>query len=166
MSLTKREKERGIDPDAPKGISFYSVKGDETRFAKSSAQIQAYINSSNMGINASRGQDKGWRLSADWVKRVRAFQADEDRMDRLSAKLRLEDGVTPNTIQILHYLYGRQIRAYAQKLKNNENPFEEKYLQEISSNSDEPVVSEPGEPTDPKPTKKKKTNSQDSGTGQ
>lgn len=116
----------------PEGIGFYNIKSDETHYAKLEPTIQAYINSSDMGINASRDQDFGWRLEPKWVKAVRDFQNDEDKMDTLSAKLRLEDGVSPNTIQILLYIYGRQVRAYLQRLRDDDTPYAEKYQQAIA----------------------------------
>ena len=118
----------------PEGITFFSVKTGETMYGRLEPTIAAFINSSDMGINASRGQDYGWRLHPDWVKKVRAFRADEDSMDRLAAKLRLEDGVSPNTTQILYYMYGRQVRQYLQRLQEEENPFEQQYQEEISTN--------------------------------
>lgn len=119
----------------PEGIGFYSIKTGETFYAKLEPTIAALINSSDMGINASRGQDYGWRLAAPWVKKVRAFKSDEDKMEALAGKLRLDDGVAPNTIQILNYIYGRQVRAYLQSLQEYENPFEDQYQREISGGS-------------------------------
>lgn len=141
-----REEMRGIDPNAPKGVSFYNTKSGETRYAKSSAQIQAYVNSSNMGINASRGQDYGWKLGAEWVKRIRRFREDEDKMDTLAAKLRLDDGVSPSDMQIILYIYGRQIRAYARRKGENEETFEQQYLQDVNeddASDDDPEDSSP-----------------------
>lgn len=116
----------------PEGISFFSIKTGETFYAKLEPTIAALINSSDMGINASRGQDFGWRLSPKWVKLVREFSRDEDKMDTLASKLRLEDGESPTTTQILNYIYGRQVREYLQRLKEEDAPFAEQYQQEIS----------------------------------
>lgn len=124
----------------PEGIAFFSIKTGETFYAKLEPTIAALINSSDMGINASRGQDFGWRLAPTWVKKVREFKADEDKMDALANKLRLEDGVAPSTIQILNYIYGRQVRAYLQSLQEHENPFEQQYQQDISGGTaDKPM---------------------------
>jgi hypothetical protein len=123
--------ERGLQE--PQGIGFFSIKTGETHYAKLEPTITAYINSSDMGINASRGQDFGWRLEAAWVKKIRDFRSDEDKMDTLAAKLRLEDGVSPSATQILYYIYGRQVRAYLQHLKEESTPFEEQYQQDISA---------------------------------
>lgn len=117
----------------PKGIGFYSVETGETRYAVLDAQIQGYINSSDLGINASRGQDFGWRLSPEWVKQVRAFRADENKMATLSAKLRLEDDQLPSLTQVLYAIYGQQLRAAQSRAQANERPFEEEYLQAIGS---------------------------------
>ena len=122
----------GVKLKEPEGISFYSIKTGETFYAKLEPTISAMINSSDMGINASRGQDFGWRLHPDWVKKVRDFKRDESKMDTLSAKLRLEEGQTPSTTQILYYIYGRQVRAYIQRLEEEENPFAEEYQKAIS----------------------------------
>lgn len=130
----------------PEGIAFFSVQTGETMYGRLEPTIAAFINSSDMGINASRGQDYGWRLDPEWVKKIRAFRADEDSMDRLSAKLRLEDGQSPSTTQILYYIYGRQVRAYLQRLQEEEQPFAEQYQRDISPNAgrqSEPVPEHP-----------------------
>lgn len=117
----------------PEGISFYNTKTGETHYARLEPTIAAYINSSDMGINASRGQDFGWKLGSEWVKKIRAFKENEAKMDTLAAKLRLEDGDIPTTTQILYYIYGRQVRTYLRRLKNEEHPFEAKYQKDIAA---------------------------------
>ena len=130
----------------PEGIAFFSVKTGETFHCKLEPTIQAMINSSDMGINASRGQDFGWRLAPEWVKKVRDFRNDETKVDSLAARLRLDDGVSPSTTQILYYIYGREVRAYLQRLQEEDAPFEEQYQSEISSGKKQSRVEEP--PTD------------------
>jgi hypothetical protein len=117
----------------PQGIGFFSVKSGETHYAKLEPTIAAYINSSDMGINASRGQDFGWRLDPEWVKRVRAFRRDNMQMQILTQR---NDGQKPTTVQILYFLYGEDMRAYAEELEEHENPYEEEYLGKISTKSD------------------------------
>lgn len=116
------------DLQEPQGVAFFSIKGGETRFAKMEAQIQAYINSSDMGINASRDQDFGWRLHPEWVKKVRAFRRDETKMAALVARNGGQKATTP---QVLYAIYGEQLRAYAERQEEEENPFEEDYLAAI-----------------------------------
>lgn len=118
-----------MENNEPKGIAFFSVKTGETRYAKLEAQVQAYINSSDLGINASRGQDFGWKLDPEWVKKVRAFRKNETKMEALTTKL---GGQRPTTVQVLYAIYGEQLRAAEEVAEENENPFEEEYQREIA----------------------------------
>jgi hypothetical protein len=113
-----------------KGIGFFNVSSGDTHYAKSEAQIQAYINSSDMGINASRGQDFGWRLEPEWVDKVRQFRANETKMSILISK---NDGRQPTTPQILHAIYGAELREQNRIKQEESKPFEEEYLQKIST---------------------------------
>jgi hypothetical protein len=114
----------------PEGISFFSIRTGETHFCKLEPTIAAYINSSDIGINASRGQDYGWRLSPEWVKKVRDFRRDSTQMSILTAK---NGGQKPTLTQILYYMYGEQLQRYFESQEENENPFEEQYAQMIAS---------------------------------
>jgi len=114
----------------PKGIAFYNLKTGETLYAKTDPQIQAFINSSDMGINSSRGQDFKWRVAPEWVKKIKEFRKDEFKMERLSDK---SGGRKVTTAQILYAIYGEELRANQERAEENETPFEEQYLQNISS---------------------------------
>lgn len=120
-----------MEDNRPKGIEFFNIKSGDTHYCRLEATIQAYINSSDMGINASRGQDFGWRLAPSWIKLVREFRKDENKMANLGAKLRLEEDQSPSLIQILYAIYGGQLRAARLAAQEDENPFEEEYLQQI-----------------------------------
>lgn len=120
----------------PQGISFYSIRTGETHHCKLEPTIQAYINSSDMGINASRGQDYGWRLDPEWIKKVRDFRKDQTQMSILTAK---NQGQKPTTVQILYYLYGEQLQAYFEAQEEHENPYEEEYLAAIRKNGGNPA---------------------------
>ncbi len=138
-----------MEDNQPKGIAFYNIKGDETRYAKLEAQIQGYINSSDMGINASRGQDFKWRLAPEWVRAVRAFRRNESKMEILAAR---NGGEQPTTVQILYAIYGEQLRAAKERADENDAPFEENYLAEISERATTPTVSDPVDlSVDPEP---------------
>jgi len=133
--------------NTPKGIGFFNIKTGETHHARLEPQIQAFINSSDMGINASRGQDFGWRLEPEWVKKVKAFRKDEIKMSFIVSR---NGGQKPTTTQILYAIYGDQLRANQEAASENENPFEEEYLQNISSKP-EPTVTRPEEVADDHP---------------
>lgn len=114
----------------PQGIPFFSIKTGETHWCKLEPTISAYINSSDMGINASRDQDYGWRLAPEWVKKVRLFKRDRTQMSILTAK---NEGRKPTTTQILYYMYGEELADYYEAMEENENPFEEAYMAAINS---------------------------------
>ena len=123
-----------MDDNQPKGIGFYNIKTGETHYARLEPQIQAYINSSDMGINASRDQDFGWRLEPEWVKKVKAYRRNETKMEFLTSR---NGGQKVTTTQILYAIYGEQLRAAQERADENEAPFEEEYLQAISSRYDD-----------------------------
>lgn len=118
-----------MDDNQPQGIGFYNIKSGETHYARLEAQIQAYINSSDLGINASRDQDFGWRLEPNWVKAVKAFRRDEGRMRDL---LRATGGQKVTTVNILYAIYGEQLRVAQERADEEESPFEQEYLQNIA----------------------------------
>jgi hypothetical protein len=116
----------------PQGIAFFNVKSGDTHYAKLEPTIAAYINSSDMGINASRGQDFGWKLAPEWVKKVREFRRNTLQMSILTAA---NGGQKPSTVQVLYHLYGEELRAYSEELEEHENPFEEEYQRQISGSN-------------------------------
>lgn len=119
-----------MEDNEPKGIGFFNIKTGDTHYAKLEPQIQAYINSSDMGINASKDQDFGWRLEPEWVKKVRVFRKNETKMEALVTR---NGGQKPTTTQILYTIYGSQLRAAQERAEEGDSPFEEKYLNDISS---------------------------------
>lgn len=114
----------------PEGIKFFSIRTGETHFGKLEPTISAYINSSDLGINASRGQDYGWRLHPEWVKKIRDFRKDRNQMSILTAK---NGGQKPTLTQILYYMYGEQLQQWFEAQEDNENPYEEAYAEALSS---------------------------------
>lgn len=119
-----------MNDNEPKGIGFIDLKTNDVLYAKLEPQIQAFINSSDIGINASRGQDFKWRLEKEWVERVRAFRRNESKMQLLTDR---NGGQKVTTTQILYAIYGEQLRAAAERAEEEETPFEEEYLQSISN---------------------------------
>lgn len=121
--------------EEPQGISFFSIRTGETHYGKLEPTIAAYLNSSDLGINASRGQDYGWRLSPEWVEKVRAFRRNPVQVSILTAK---NGGQKPTVVQILYYLYGEQLQNYFASQEENENPFAEKYARMIANGGIDP----------------------------
>lgn len=127
----------------PKGVPFFSIEEGVTRYAKLEAQIQGYINSSDMGINASRDQDFGWRLGHEYVKKVRAFRRNSTKMEALTTR---NGGQRPTTTQILYAIYGEELRAYREQAEEEAAPFEEQYLRDIREKSQNPPKVEAPDP--------------------
>jgi hypothetical protein len=121
------------DDNEPKGVGFFRISTGETLYVKSDPQIQAMINSSDMGINASRGQDFKWRLAPDWVEKVKQFRRNEAKMERLTEK---NGGKKVSTAQVLYAIYGEELRVSAERAEENETPFEEQYQKDISGKSE------------------------------
>lgn len=121
--------------EEPKGISFFSIRTGETHYGKLEPTIAAYLNSSDLGINASRGQDYGWRLAPEWVQKVREFRRNPVQMSILTAK---NGGNKPSVVQILYYIYGEQLQDYFASQEENENPFAEKYARMIANGGIDP----------------------------
>ncbi len=117
----------------PQGVGFFNIKSGDTHYCKLEPTIAAYINSSDLGINATRGQDKGWRLAPEWVKKVRQFKADDRKMEELSKGY---GGNTPSTTQILRAIYSEELRSYEVAKQEGDAPYEEQYLQDISVTKD------------------------------
>lgn len=113
----------------PKGIGFFNIKTGDTHYCKLEPTIAAYINSSDIGINASRGQDYGWRIDPEWVKKVKDFRRDATRMQILSSQ---QGGQKPTTVQILFALYEEELRNYREAAIENESPYEQQYQDAIS----------------------------------
>ena len=122
-----------MESKQPKGIGFFNVKTGETRYAQLEAQIQAYINSSDIGINASRDQDFGWKLAPEWVIKVKAYRRNETKMEVLASR---NGGQKVTTPQILYAIYGEQLRAAQERADEDENPFEQEYQEAISKKAE------------------------------
>lgn len=127
----------------PKGVEFFSIQTGETMYARLEPTIAAFINSSDLSINASRGQDYGWRLGKSWVQRVREFKKNDTQMAILASK---NGGQQPTTVQILRYLYSQDVAKYQRALQEAENPYEHEYLESIRETA--PVENEPSSAPD------------------
>ena len=131
--------------EEPQGVPFFSIKTGETHYCKLEPTIAAYINSSDMGINASRGQDYGWKLGAEWVKRIRDFKRNQTQVSILTAK---NGGQKPTTVQILYYLYAEELAAYYESQEEFDSPYADQYQKDISTRETAPEVKPEEGPAD------------------
>jgi hypothetical protein len=67
----------------------------QTGGANYEAKLSALINSSNMGINADRGQDKGWRLSAEQQALIEQWEQEPGMIEKVSEHTKtIQDDLT------------------------------------------------------------------------
>lgn len=125
---TTKKAKKEYDDNGPNGVPFYNISSDETHYAKLPATISAYINSSDMGVNASKGQDYKWRLAPEWVKRLRQFRQSTSSMRALRIELGHDE---ISDINILNHLYSEQVRAWHEAQQQEETPYLDKYLDQV-----------------------------------
>lgn len=122
-------------------IKFVNIKsGEEVSFEGTadrnlrSAQIDSYVNSSNMGVNANKGQDFAWRLDPEVAAEFDEIKADFSRLETISKAI----GVTPENVtdgQILSYMVSVELSKDSAKRAKVENvsTYEEDYRQKVSN---------------------------------
>jgi hypothetical protein len=122
-----------------KGIDWYNIKTDETVYTRRPAQIKALIESSDLGVN--RQSDRGWRIGAEWYKKLRAARNDRQFMEKLYEKY----GEDVSDSNALVALFQREERANQQnKRYEDEAPFEQKYQDSLKTEPvSEPKVGRP-----------------------
>ena len=123
-------------------ISFFNVKTGEKRTVDTEPMIAAFFNSSDQHVNATLGQDFGWRLAPETVKRMRDIMAENNKMNQIATTFQLPlDGVSKTDVvrwisledarkeqeaEQTDYTreYEEQIRALEQEdqVKNEPNP--------------------------------------------
>lgn len=122
-------------------IEFVNIKsGERVSFERTadrnirSAQIDSYVNSSDMGINAKKGQDFAWRLDPEVAAEFDEIKADYTRLKAISDAT----GVTPENItdgQILGYMVSQELQKDAAKKAKVENlsTYEDEYRKKVSN---------------------------------
>ena len=116
-----------MDIEYPDKYEFFNVKTGETRILKASGpyvkhMINGFILSSNLGRNASRGQDFGWRLAKDTLQVVKKAQSNPVIMREIAtAKGVNPRGVRlPDLIEFLVDSYNNTLQA--QQIAEEEEP--------------------------------------------
>jgi hypothetical protein len=127
-------------------IEFVNIKTNEHVELTRPSQIAAYINSSDLSPNASKGQDFGWRLAPELVVKIDEMSQDPETLDRISRAL----GVGVDEISIIHivqYLSSRddlaQKTADIQRARNPE--FKQAYdakVEALRNGELQPVIEE------------------------
>lgn len=122
-------------------IKFVNIKsGEEVTFDSiadpgiRSAHIDAYVNSSDMGINSNHGQDYAWRLAPEVKAEFDEIKSDSSYLATISK----ESGVMADNLsdgQILAYMVTQQTRAESAQGKKTENiaSYEDAYRDKVKA---------------------------------
>lgn len=111
-------------------IDWFNIQTGEKVYTARSAQIKALIESSDLGVN--RQSDRGWRLGAEWTKKLRAARANRPLLAELG---KLSGGDVTDT-QLIVALFEREAEADKQAEQiANDAPFEQEYLESIKPKS-------------------------------
>lgn len=109
------------------GIKFFNINTNESVTLELQPQIAAFINSSNLGVNATRGMDKGWRIAPELVVEVEVFRDDMSRMRQLSERISVPvDGIT--IPDILFFLAEEEdMRQHREAIIEDKGRYEDSY---------------------------------------
>jgi hypothetical protein len=121
-------------------IGFENIKTGEvvtfetiTDRVSRAAQIDAFVNSSNLGVNANKGQDFGWRLLAETQADFDDIKSDANQLNAIAqATGVMAENITDG--QILAYMVGQEMRSEAAKAVKVENiaQFEDAYRRKVA----------------------------------
>lgn len=81
-------------------IAFVNEKSGERVLITREPQVAAFVNSSNLSINASQGQDMGWRLSPDVIVRIDDMRSDPQLLNRIAQ----ERGILAQDLKTQHFI--------------------------------------------------------------
>lgn len=115
------------------GIKFFNVNSGEEKVCDTEALITAYYNSSNLHVNAMVGQDLGWRLAKETVARMRSIQGDDDQIEKIVRKFRLNDETEVTDSHVLTYIFHEDLKKAQRAEDTKQGAFQRKYEEDIRS---------------------------------
>jgi len=122
------------------GIKFERITDGTIVEVERPAQVAALVNSSDLGINASRGQDHGWRLAPEVVSEIDDIKADMRALQDIARQkgLMVQD-IT--TYDIVDYIFAQQqaAKALADESLNSNPAFKESYEARIRAQQTMPM---------------------------
>lgn len=113
-------------------IEFRNIKTNERRTLDDPHQIGAFINSSDLHVNSNLGQDFGWRLAPEIVRRIERMRQDSELLDRLSSRL----GISVDDITTIHLVnqisHEENVKARTEQYEEtSKGKFQDEYDREI-----------------------------------
>lgn len=113
------------------GISFFNIKSGEMRVCEGEPMIAAFWASSNLGPNANKGQDFGWRLSPETITELESIKQDPTKIAGVAAFLGVQRDLVMDS-EILFYIANQQEKAKVVVERTTEPKFEEVYNQKVA----------------------------------
>ncbi len=114
-------------------ISFFNIKTGERVQLTRPHQIGAYLNSSDLSVNAQFGQDFGWRLAPEVIIKLDEFRADPNVLQQIATRIGVDisELTTIHLVQHISYLDDMGQKIEAQR-KERTPEFQADYEQEIA----------------------------------
>lgn len=114
-------------------IEFRNIKTNERRTLEDPNQIGAFINSSDLHINSNLGQDFGWRLAPEVVRRVERMRQDSDLLEKLSSRMGIgvEDITTIHLVNQISHEEGLK-KATEQYEESSTGKYQDEYERELA----------------------------------
>lgn len=137
-------------------IKFFNIKSGEERTVDTEPMIAAFFNSTDQHINALVGQDFGWRLAPETIKRIRQIKSNQETLDRIAQAFSLLQGEVSDT-DILRWISLEDARAEAKKTETVQGDFSKEYDEQLRAlDTETPSLSaksdgDPFEPEDQPP---------------
>ncbi len=107
-------------------IKFYNIRSGETRSCETAEQIAAHYNSSNLHVNALVGQDFGWRIAPETVKRMEDVRRDQIVLDRIAQAFNLPQGEVKD-VDVLAWISMQDQRSKTVEVQQSQDDFEKEY---------------------------------------
>lgn len=118
-------------------VEFFNVRTGERKVVDTEPLIAAFFNSGDQHVNATLGQDFGWRLAPSTLKRIKDIQSNPTLMAQIAAQFQLPfDGV--GKTDILTWISLEDARAEAAKREEQAGDYEEQYQQELRELTESP----------------------------
>lgn len=119
-------------------VKFFNIRSGETRTIDPSLidptfvepAITALFNSGNLHVNATRGQDFGWRLAPETIKRIRDIKQDDLQMQRIAVQQQIPLENISET-DVLTWIVKDDARKEALKNQQTEGDYNAQYEKEL-----------------------------------
>ncbi len=113
-------------------IEFVNIKTGARVQLTRPAQITAFINSSDLGVNSNKGQDFGWRLSEDLVNKIEDMRDDGYVLQQISERLHISIDDLTTTHFVQEILHQEEVNARRQvKTAERNSAFKQEYEDNI-----------------------------------